>query len=32
MKAFDLQEALNGELAQLRNGYQARIVMYMIMD
>lgn len=26
MKAFDLQEALNGELAQLRNGYQARIV------
>ena len=26
MKAFDLQEALNGELVQLRNGYQARIV------
>lgn len=26
MKPFDLQEALNGELAQLRNGYQARIV------
>ena len=26
MKAFDLQEALEGELVQLRNGYQARIV------
>lgn len=26
MKAFDLQEALNGELVQLRNSYQARIV------
>ena len=26
MKPFDLQEALNGELVQLRNGYQARIV------
>lgn len=26
MKPFDQQEALNGELAQLRNGYQARIV------
>ena len=26
MKSFDLQAALNGELVQLRNGYQARIV------
>lgn len=26
MKTFDLQEALNGELVRLRNGYVARIV------